>query len=109
MLADVETSPSGGTNDAEAVSSAIDMLRKGDPDKRKVLIVITDGEGKETELKAQLARAKELGINAIGVGIDSGMAHVEEVYPEAVLVDKISKLPSKLAELLREQIESEPS
>jgi len=107
MLVDIETSPSGGTNDAEAVGSAIEMLSKGSPDKRKILVVITDGEGKETELKAQIARASQLGINTIGVGIDDGMAHVEEVYPEAVLVDKISKLPSKLAEVLREQIETE--
>ncbi len=106
MLADIESSPSAGTNDSDAVKSAIEMLRKGDPDKRKIMIVITDGQGKEDELKAELARAKELGINAIGVGIDSGMEHVENVYPEAVLVDRVSKLPSRLAEVLREQIES---
>ena len=94
MLADIESSPSGGTNDSDAVKSAIEMLRKGDPDKRKIMIVITDGQGKEDQLKAELARAKELGINAIGVGIDSGMDHVENINaPEAVLVDRISKLP----------------
>ncbi|MBZ0173271.1 MAG: VWA domain-containing protein, partial [Phycisphaerales bacterium] len=107
MLADVETSPSGGTNDSDGVKSAIEMLKKGEPDKKKILVVITDGEGKEQELKQQIAIAKELGISVIGVGIDSGMAHVENVYPEHVLVPRISQMPAKFAEMLKQQIEGE--
>ena len=47
------------------------------------------------------------GVWAIYISDGDGKAHVEQVYPEAVLVDRISKLPAELAELLREHIEGE--
>ncbi|HXE71534.1 MAG TPA: vWA domain-containing protein, partial [Candidatus Nitrosotenuis sp.] len=108
MLNALESSPGGGTNDSDAVELAIDMIkRKGDPDKQKIIIVITDGEGKEEELKRQIALAKEARIHVIGVGVGPGMEHVQEVYPEGLVVDRISKLPMELAELIRAQIEGE--
>ncbi len=106
MIANVDTSPSGGTNDADAIQVALNMIReKGNPDTMKTIIVISDGEGKAEEVKKLIAEAEQEGIKIIGVGVGAGMASVEKVYNDRAYVDDISLLPTTLSELVRKQIE----
>jgi len=102
----IDASPSGGTNDADAVQVALEMLRIQDPQKQKTVIVITDGEGKKEEMKKLVGEAEEAGIKIIGVGIGDGTEAVEDVFKYKVKVNNLAQLPAKLAEIIREQIES---
>lgn len=104
-FAQIMSSPAGGTNDADAVKIALEMLRSQDADKMKTIIVITDGEGKKEEMKKLIAEAEEAGIKIIGVGIGAGTQTVEEVYPTHVKVDRIAQLPGKLSDIIRTQVE----
>lgn len=104
-LNQINNSQSGGTNDADAIQTALEMLRIQEPDKQKSIIVITDGEGKSEEVKKLVEEAEEAGIRIIGVGIGAGTDSVERVYKHHVKVDNIAQLPMKLAGVVREQIE----
>jgi len=96
---------SGGTNDADAVKIALDMLKHQDPEKQKTIVVITDGEGKSEEMKKLIEEAEEAGIKIIGVGIGEGTSAVGHVYKDKVKVDRIAQLPTKLSDIIREQVE----
>jgi len=82
------------------------MREKGSPDALKTLIVISDGEGKVEEVKRLVAEADQEGVKIIGVGIGDGMASVEKAYTEHVSVPDISRLPTDLCEIIRNQIET---
>jgi len=68
----VEAVPRGGTNLAAAVEQAIEAFQSG-PERRKALLLITDGENLEGDYEAAAARAKAAGVKifAIGVGSES--------------------------------------
>ncbi|MHB2021425.1 MAG: vWA domain-containing protein, partial [Candidatus Xenobia bacterium] len=104
MLSDIQASPHGGTNDSDAMQIALQMVMKGPSDHKKVVIVITDGDGKKAEERALCEEAEKKGITVIGVGIGDGMSTVKQVYPHQVYVDHISDLPMALSDCVREQI-----
>lgn len=66
---------SGGTNDYAAVRTCHTMLAKHSAE-RKVLFVISDGDGYVNETKAQVAAGRRLGITTIAVGIGHRVDHV---------------------------------
>lgn len=98
-------SPSGGTNDADAVKIALNMLKHQDPEIQKTIVVITDGEGKTEEMKKLIEEAEQAGIKIVGVGIGEGTSAVEAVYKDKVKVDRIAQLPTQLSDIVREQVE----
>lgn len=78
----------GGTNDYFAVRYAHKMLL-GRPEQRKICFVITDGMGREDEIRTQIKVGERLGITTIGIGIQEDVAHV---YPQSVKVSDIGDL-----------------
>lgn len=68
----VDSVPRGGTNLAAAIDEAVRAFRSG-PERKKALLLITDGESLEGDYQAAAARAKEAGVKifAIGVGSES--------------------------------------
>jgi midasin len=104
-LNQIMNSHSGGTNDADALKIALEMLRNSDPEKQKTIIFMTDGEGKKEEMKRLIEEADQDGIRIIGVGIGSGTEGVVDVFKYNVQVDRLAQLPAKLADLVREQLE----
>lgn len=104
MLAQIQGADHGGTNDSDALAVAIDMLGQRSSDNQKIIVIITDGEGKEAELREQIAQAQRAGVKVIGVGIGDGTSYVNQIYPEAVTVSRINDLPYALTDLIREKI-----
>ena len=104
MLAQIQRANHGGTNDSDALATALDMLRSQSSDNQKIVVMITDGQGKEQELREQIGLAARAGVNVIGVGIGDGMEYVKQVYPTSVTVDRINDLPYQLTDLIRDQI-----
>jgi len=78
----------GGTNDYVGLMHAHSLLhaRKS---ARKVCFVLTDGEGRTHDTKAQAISGANLGITTIGVGIQHDVAHV---YQHAVCVHTATDL-----------------
>lgn len=101
----IDSSPSGGTNDSDAIKVALDMISRTGLDRVKVIIVISDGEGKEDEVRKLVEEAEEAGIKIIGVGIGEGMRHIGEVYKYFAYVEDMSALPAELSRILRNEIE----
>jgi len=79
-----------GTDDYAAVRHAHKRLLAR-PEKRKVLLVFTDGKGREDKVREQCEVGTNLGITTIGIGIG---VNVGGVYPQSVYVDSISELAS---------------
>ena len=78
----------GSTNDYFAVRVAHEMLLVR-PESRKVLFVLTDGEGNRTATRDQVESGERLGITTIGVGIQ---LKVDRVYPNSVFVKESKDL-----------------
>lgn len=78
----------GGTEDYKAVIHAHRRLLAR-PEKRKVLLVFSDGLGYEEYVKRQCEIAANLGITTIGIGIGVDVSHV---YPQSVYVDDVNQL-----------------
>jgi cobalamin biosynthesis protein CobT len=76
------------TNDYAALRFAHEMLH-GRPESRKVVFVITDGQGQTEDVRAQCRSGVALGITTIGVGI---ALDVSESYPVSVTVEDAANL-----------------
>jgi Mg-chelatase subunit ChlD len=76
------------TNDYAALRFSHEMLH-GRPESRKVVFVITDGEGQKEDVRAQCGAGVSLGITTIGVGIE---LDVSESYPVSVTVEDAANL-----------------
>jgi Mg-chelatase subunit ChlD len=76
------------TNDYAALRFAHEMLH-GRSESRKVVFVITDGQGQTTDVRAQCGSGVALGITTIGVGI---ALDVSESYPVSVTVEDAANL-----------------
>ena len=76
------------TNDYAALRFSHEMLH-GRPESRKVVFVITDGEGQKDDVRAQCGAGVNLGITTIGVGIE---LDVSESYPVSVRVKDAANL-----------------
>jgi len=80
----------GDTNDYPALRYAHELLH-GRPESRKVVFVITDGEGDSESVKAQCLSGEALGMTTIGIGIGLDVSHA---YPKAVRVSNAANLGS---------------
>ena len=78
----------GSTNDYFAVRVAHEMLYAR-PEARKVLFVLTDGEGHKYETRKQVQSGERLGVTTIGVGIQ---LKVGDVYANNVFVKESKDL-----------------
>jgi len=76
------------TNDYAALRFSHEMLH-GRPESRKVVFVITDGEGEQDAVRAQCQSGVNLGITTIGVGI---ALDVSDSYPVSVRVKDAANL-----------------
>jgi Mg-chelatase subunit ChlD len=83
-----KVSSGGGTNDYAALRHAHQMLALR-RENRKIVFVITDGQGKPNAVKQQVSSGKAMGITTVGVGIQFD---VSDIYGQAVLVQDISDL-----------------
>ena len=84
--------PNYNTNDYQAVRLAGDKLLAR-PEQRKILIVITDGNGDRERTAKHVAALERCGVTVIGVGImlDSEMT---DVYPSSISVKNLQDLAS---------------
>jgi cobalamin biosynthesis protein CobT len=84
--------PNYNTNDYMAVRLAGDKLLAR-PEQRKVLIVITDGNGDKERTAKHVAALERCGVTVIGIGIllDSEMT---TVYPSSINVKNLQDLAS---------------
>jgi Mg-chelatase subunit ChlD len=78
----------GSTNDYNALRYAHQMLIQR-PENRKIVFVITDGQGQPDAVRQQVTSGNALGITTIGVGIQT---NVSSVYGQAVTVRNIADL-----------------
>jgi hypothetical protein len=78
----------GSTNDYNALRYAHQMLLQR-PENRKIVFVITDGQGEPYAVRQQVTSGNALGITTIGVGIRT---NVSSVYGQAVKVNNIADL-----------------
>ena len=84
--------PNFTTNDYQAVRLAGDKLLAR-PEQRKILIVITDGNGDRERTAKHVAALERCGVTVIGIGImlDSDM---KDVYPSSISVKNLQDLAS---------------
>lgn len=78
----------GSTNDYAAIRYAHKLLLQRN-EQRKVVFVLTDGDGHRRAAKAQVQSGERLGITTIGVGIQHNVAGV---YPKHVNIEQIADL-----------------
>lgn len=78
----------GGTRDSAALRVALDRMLPR-PESRKVIFVLTDGQGFPEGVKALCKSAHNLGVTVVGVGIQCS---VDGVYTQSVMVRDISAL-----------------
>ena len=87
----------GGTNDYAAVRLSSDMLlTRAEP--RKVIIVVTDGNGDPIACRKQIASAERMGITVIGIGLRH---NVSSVYTNSVRVNSVAELGNTLFDKVR--------
>ncbi len=94
---------SGMTNDGAAMRAAVEKMRVQMGD-RRVIIVLTDGEGNMEPLDPELAKAEAAGIEVIAIGIGEGIRYVQNSYKKHVLVPNLDELPEAFARILEEQL-----
>jgi Mg-chelatase subunit ChlD len=78
----------GSTNDYTALRYAHQMLTQRH-ESRKIVFVITDGQGHPLAVRQQVTSGNALGITTIGVGIQT---NVSPIYGQAVRVNDIADL-----------------
>ncbi|MCX6349796.1 MAG: VWA domain-containing protein [Candidatus Aureabacteria bacterium] len=101
----VEAVPRGGTNLAAAIDEAVRAFQSG-PERRKALLLITDGENLEGDYEAAAERAKAAGVKifAIGVGSESPI-EVKTATGTAYLKDREGNIVvSKLNETALQKV-----
>jgi nitric oxide reductase activation protein len=80
----------GSTNDAAAIRFCGDLLLKRS-EERRILFVLTDGEGDGQMARANVDTLERLGVTVIGIGIG---LDVSGVYPNNVRVNDATSLAS---------------
>ena len=78
----------GSTNDYFAVRYAHEMLLHR-TEQRKLVFVITDGEGNGEATNEQVKVGQRLGITTVGIGIKYDVSHV---YPQSVTIRELADL-----------------
>jgi hypothetical protein len=83
-------SENGATNDAAAIRFCGDLLLKRS-EARRILFVLTDGDGDQKLARANVDALERLGVTVIGIGIG---LDVSGVYPNNIRVNDASALAS---------------
>lgn len=95
---------SGGTYCGEMSLAALSKF-SWKPDTRRIFIVMTDGETDNEELfNLALNRARQAGVEIVGVGIESYSIAKYVTTDELVLINDTMELPSKLFGILRDKL-----
>jgi hypothetical protein len=81
-------SDDGSTNDYLAVRYAHEMLYKHSAE-RKIVFVLTDGDGNPKGVRQQVQSGNALGITTVGIGIQHDVARV---YGQAIRIDDLSDI-----------------
>jgi hypothetical protein len=84
--------PNYNTNDYQAVRLAGDKLLAR-PEQRKILIVITDGNGDRERTAKHVAALERCGVIVIGIGIMLN-SEMTDVYPSSISVKNLQDLAS---------------
>lgn len=93
----------GGTPTGEAILEILPSLMQR-PVQKRAIVLITDGEpDSKTETKKAVARAAELGVEVIGIGIGE-RARIAQIVPRSVTITGIAELPSALESLFKLQL-----
>ena len=92
----------GGTPMADGVELALRAMstRK---EGHRVIFVVTDGspDGSHAPvLRSQIRRAREAGIQLIGVGLGVGSEYVKTCFPDSVFAYRLDEIPNQLVEKL---------
>ncbi|HVE12656.1 MAG TPA: AAA family ATPase, partial [Elusimicrobiota bacterium] len=94
----------GNTWDADALTLAVERIRKEDAEKRFVFVV-TDGAGNgPSNVASVFPKADQAGVYVMGVGVGAGMAYVKSVYPRHAVPDSLEGLPALLKTRLEEYV-----
>jgi nitric oxide reductase activation protein len=92
----------GGTPMGEAIQVAMYRLLQ-QPQARKLLIVLTDGEPNSNALAlSMIAAAEQSGIEVFGVGILTDS--VQRQFSRWIKIEDLYELPSKLVSLVRDEV-----
>ena len=104
----------GDNSDGEAVQNAFDRLRKR-PEKRKVMIVFSDGRpisggdfGRRAfdhHLRDVVRDVTDAGVDVIGVGI--GDDNVSKFYPKYVVVNDVEDLAGQAIDMMAKALMGE--
>ena len=78
----------GATNDAQAIRFCGNLLLQRS-EERRILFVLTDGNGDHEMARANVDTLERLGVTVIGIGIG---LNVSEVYPNNIQVNDASSL-----------------
>lgn len=91
----------GGTDDAKALETALELLNERPEERAPMVLVFTDGE-----LDTPIYREFPDGVSVIGIGVAEGHAGLDpEVYSRmSVLPRDLDEVPKTLAERLRDLI-----
>jgi cobaltochelatase CobT len=93
---------SGGTPMVEAMLWAIDALLAR-PERRKILLVASDGDPSQPDLCRQIAeRSWSGGIEAYGIGISA--PEIQKIFPVSRCLETVQELASTTFELLQQSL-----
>ncbi len=90
----------GGTNDVRAINKSAEVL-KNQPEKNKVLIVITDGDVYLHETKVAVDAAEKFA-KVYGIGI--GGVGLKQAFKRAINIDDASELGVEFGKILKEYV-----
>jgi chemotaxis protein histidine kinase CheA len=96
-----EIDANGAEDIAEAVKCGIaKVLEKTSIDRKKILIVITDGgQSEDPQALLQLERAKKLGFKVIGIGVGKAANNVKNVFEYADVIHNMKDMPGIVSKL----------
>lgn len=96
----------GGTPDYHVVRTAVEQLSLY-PAHRKICLVITDGFGESTSMKALGEASEKLwGIPIVGVGIQTREFEMKAAYKYFTIIDKVADLAQGALRIVIDQIKS---
>ena len=98
-----EPAAMGGTPLTEALLWSVKHHLSGRREKRKILIVLTDGAPNDQDsARAVIKKAQRHDIEVIGVGIELPM--VRDLFDTATVIDDVNELPNRLFELIHRKL-----
>jgi uncharacterized protein with von Willebrand factor type A (vWA) domain len=91
---------SGGTDISKAITAALDIIKGGDVIRDADVILITDGASDPAIAEQVRARAHELDVTILGIGIGVDRAALTPWCDEIEIVETVGSLPNSTADTL---------